>query len=62
MDKHKGLHKLQEFEPKMPDFDEIGWLVTEGCSGSTALRRHELYELLKRSVRVLQLKKSGCNL
>ena len=27
MDKQEELHKYQEFEPKMPDFDEIGWLV-----------------------------------
>ena len=28
MDKQEELHKQQEFEPKMPNFDEIGWLVT----------------------------------
>ena len=61
MDKQEELHKQQEFEPKMPNFDEIGWLVTEDCSqaGSTAFCYHEL---LNRTVRVLQLKKSGCNL
>ena len=59
MDYQEELHKHQEFEPKMPDFDEIGWLVTEDCSGSTAFCYHEL---LNRTVRVLQLKKSGRNL
>ena len=28
MDKQE-LHKHQELEPQKPDFDEIGWLVTE---------------------------------
>ena len=60
MDKQEELHKHQEFELKMPDFDEIGWLVTGDCSGSTAFCLRP--ELLKRTVRVLQLKKSGRNL
>ena len=60
MDKQEELHKQQEFEPKMLNFDEIGWLVTEDCSGSTAFCWRQ--ELLKRTVRVLQLKKSGRNL
>ena len=59
MGKLEELHKHQEFEPKKPDFGEIGWLVTEDYSGSTALCYHEL---LNRTVRVLQLKKSGRNL
>ena len=59
MDKQEELHKQQEFEPKMPNFDEIGWLVTMDYSGSTAFCYHEL---LNRTVRVLQLKKSGRNL
>ena len=28
MDKQEELHKQQEFETNMPNFDEIGWLVT----------------------------------
>ena len=59
MDNQEELHKNQEFEPKMPNFHEIGWLVTEDCAGSTAFCYHEL---LKRTVHVLQLKKSGRNL
>ena len=59
MDQQEEPHKHQEFKPKMQDFDEIGWLVTEDCSGSTAFC---CQELLKRTVRVLQLKQSGYNL